>query len=90
MVEQGIQNVQTRVHILVYRAGAETGQYFYEDMVHLFHVIKPFLEMWTRVPDDYEQIREQALKDILEPDFVATGTFLTVWGTRSDGELSPL
>jgi len=90
MVEQGIQNVQTRVHTLVYRAGTETGQYFYEDMVRFFRVIKPFFEMWTRLPDDYEQVREQALKDIQEPDFVTTGMFLTAWGTRSDGELSLL
>ena len=39
------------------------------------------------VPDDYEQVREQALKDIQEPDFAARWTYLTAWGTRADGEL---
>ena len=87
MVEHGIQNVETRVHIVVYQAGTETGRYFYEDMVHFFRVTKPFLEQWAQVPDDYEQVREQALKDIQEPGFVARWTFLTAWGTRADGEL---
>lgn len=89
MVEHGIQNVETRVHTVVYQAGTETGQYFYKDMLHFFRVTKPFFEKWAHVPDDYEQIREQALKDIQEPDFVARWTFLTAWGTRTDGELSP-
>jgi hypothetical protein len=36
------------------------------------------------VPEDYEEIYQQALKEMQQPDFVATGTLLTVWGTKPE------
>jgi DNA-binding transcriptional regulator of glucitol operon len=36
------------------------------------------------VPDDYEEIYQQALKDIQQPGFVATWNILTAWGTNKD------
>ena len=80
MTQYGIQNVQTRLHTLVYRAGTETGQNFYEDMLRMFHVSLPFFHKWTRVPSDYEEMYQQALKEMQQPDFVATMTLLTAWG----------
>jgi hypothetical protein len=48
----------------------------------------PFFHKWTRVPSDYEETYQQALREMQQPDFVATGTLLTVWGTRpEDGNL---
>ena len=38
---------------------------------------------WTSVPDDYEEIYQQMLTEMQQPDFVATWTLLTAWGTRS-------
>lgn len=82
MTLHGINNVQTRLHKLVFQAGTQMGQYFYEDIAHLFHVAKPFYQKWTRLPDDYEEIYEQALTEMQQPGFVATWTFLTAWGTH--------
>jgi ubiquinone/menaquinone biosynthesis C-methylase UbiE len=87
MTQHGIENVQTQVHTLVYRAGTETGQYFYEDIAQLFRVTLPFMQKWTRIPSDYQEIYEQALKEMQQPDFVATWMLLTAWGTRSDGPI---
>lgn len=81
MTQQSIQDIQTRTYPLVYRAGTESGQNFSEDMLRMFHVSLPFFRKWTRVPDDYEEIYQQALKEMQEPDFVAIMTLLTVWGT---------
>jgi len=83
MTQHGIQDVQTRVHTIVSRAGTVEGQHFYENMVYMFRLALPFFQKWTNVPSDYPQICEQALKEIQQPDFVATWTVLTAWGTRS-------
>lgn len=84
-----LQNVQTQIHDMVYRAGTVEGQLFYEDTLHFFRLILPFFQKWTRVPSDYEEIYQQALKEMQEPGFVATWRWLTVWGTRL-GEREPV
>jgi ubiquinone/menaquinone biosynthesis C-methylase UbiE len=87
LTQHGIENVKTHVHSLVYSRGTETGEHFYEDMLHAFRVALPFFQKWTRVPDDYHEIYQQALKEMRAANFEATYTLLTVWGTRSGGEI---
>jgi ubiquinone/menaquinone biosynthesis C-methylase UbiE len=86
LTEQSFQDVEYSVHNIVYRAGTELGQYYYEDMTHLFRVLLPFLRKWTHVPSDYEEIYQQMLKEMQQPDFAATWTLVTAWGTRPDGK----
>jgi ubiquinone/menaquinone biosynthesis C-methylase UbiE len=81
--QYGIQNMQTRAHELHYTAGTPEAQAFYEDMRHLFRTLKPFLQKWTRLPDDYEAIYQQALAEMQYPDFLGIWPFLTAWGTPS-------
>jgi len=76
----GLQNVQTRAHALEYRAGTEAGQLFYEDMRHVFRTALPFYRKWGQAPEDYEEICQQALSQMQQPDFVATWNLLTAWG----------
>jgi ubiquinone/menaquinone biosynthesis C-methylase UbiE len=78
--QHGIQNVQTRPHILEYRAGTPEGQLFYEDMSRIFRTSVPFIRKWMKLPDDYDVIYQQALADMQQPDFVAQWAFLTAWG----------
>ena len=78
----GIESIQTREHALVYKAGTSEHQSFCEDMRHLFRVSLPFFQRWTRVPSNYEEIYQQALKEMRESDFVATWHLLTAWGIR--------
>jgi SAM-dependent methyltransferase len=82
LTQHDIRDVQSRVHTLVYRAGTPEHQSFYEDMRHAFRVGLPFFQKWARVPRDYEEICEIALKEMQEPGFVATAMLLTAWGTR--------
>ncbi len=79
----GLQNVQTRVHMLEYRAGTVEGQRFAEDIQHGFRTLLPFMRKWMRVPDDYEVIYQQALSEMQQPDVVATWRLLTAWGIKS-------
>jgi ubiquinone/menaquinone biosynthesis C-methylase UbiE len=84
LTQHEVQDVKSRVHTLVYRSGTVEHQNFYEDMRHGFRVALSFFQRWTRVPDDYEDICQQALKEMQQPGFVATVILVTAWGTRSD------
>lgn len=79
--QHGLLDVQTRIHRLEYRAGAPEWQNFYENRTLGYRTILPFLRKWTRVPDDYEELYQQVLSELQQPDFVATMNLLTVWGT---------
>ncbi len=80
--QNGLEQVQTHTYTPEYRAGTPEGQRFYEDMRLLFRTMAPFLRKWTRVPDDYETLYQQALSEMQQPDFVARGSMLTAWGNN--------
>jgi ubiquinone/menaquinone biosynthesis C-methylase UbiE len=81
--QQGLQDLQTRAHVMQQRGSTPQGQHFVEDWQHLFRVIVPFLRKWTQLPEDYQDIYQQMLYEMQQPDFVATMRLLTAWGTRS-------
>jgi ubiquinone/menaquinone biosynthesis C-methylase UbiE len=80
MTQHGIRDVQTQVHTMVFRGDTPAGEYFYQDALRMSRILLPFMQKWTRLPDNYEELRQQALKDVQQPDFVATTTHLTAWG----------
>jgi ubiquinone/menaquinone biosynthesis C-methylase UbiE len=80
----GVQHVQTRSYTWEGRAGTIEGQRFFEDMSRVFRTVLPFLRKWTRVPDDYEKIYQQALSEMQQPDFVESGSILTAWGSTPE------
>jgi ubiquinone/menaquinone biosynthesis C-methylase UbiE len=81
MQQEGLENVQTRAYELHYRAGAQEADLFTENTRLGFRTALPFYRKWMRLPDDYEAIYQQALAEMLQPDFTATLRLLTVWGT---------
>jgi nucleoside 2-deoxyribosyltransferase len=81
LTRSGMQQVQTHLHQLLYRAGTLEGQHFAEDMQLLYRTLRPFLQRWTRLPEDYDALYRQALIEMQQPDFVATWRFVTAWGT---------
>jgi ubiquinone/menaquinone biosynthesis C-methylase UbiE len=85
MRQHGLVDVQTREYDCVYRAGTPEGEQFVKDMTALLHVGLPFLQKWTCVPDEYEELRQQAVREMRQPDFVAMWTFVTAWGMVSPG-----
>jgi len=80
MSQYGIVNVQKHTYPLEYRAGTAGGQQFYENERDFFRTIVPFLKKWTHVPEDYEELYQQAMREMQEADFVGTWNLLTVWG----------
>jgi ubiquinone/menaquinone biosynthesis C-methylase UbiE len=81
--QHGVQNVQTKACTLEFRAGTPAGQLFYENFRLGYRTVLPFFRRWIRVPDNYEEIYQQALQEMQQPDFVATWNLLTAWGTCS-------
>ncbi len=82
MTRHGIADVQTREVDIVYAAPGPGLSAFIEDNQLLFRNIIKFLDKWTRVPANYEQIYQQALVEMQQPDFQATVHLVTAWGVK--------
>ncbi|HEY0755910.1 MAG TPA: methyltransferase domain-containing protein [Ktedonobacteraceae bacterium] len=83
LLEQyGFQQIQTHMQSVEYRAGTAEGKLFTEDIKYLFRTMKPYLQKWTRLPDNYEDLYQQALAEAEQSDFVARFDLFTVWGTK--------
>jgi len=80
--QNGGQNVQTKDYELVYQAGTEAGEIYYENFMHLFHMLRPFLEKWGSAPEEYDALYREALSEIRHPKFCAQWHFLCTWGTK--------
>jgi ubiquinone/menaquinone biosynthesis C-methylase UbiE len=78
----GLQNVQARPHTLEYRGALADGQPYYENTKHVFRTLVPYFRKWTRLPEDYEAIYQQALSEMQQPDCMTTWRLLTVWGNK--------
>jgi ubiquinone/menaquinone biosynthesis C-methylase UbiE len=87
--QHGLQQVQTRAYTLEYHAGTPEWQSFFENIAHILRTVLPFLRKWTRVPDDYEEIYQQMLSEMQQPDFVATWSLLTAWGNTPSSKRRP-
>ena len=80
--QYGFPPIQTQAYLLTYRAGTPQGQRYFENMRLAFRNLVPYLQKWTQVPADYDQIYQQALVEMQQPDFVANWTLLTALGTN--------
>ena len=81
--QQGLSDVQTRIIPTEYVPGTDAFSAFVEDVRIIGRTVLPFLRKWTKVPDNYEQLRQQAFADMEQPDFRATGQLVTVWGKNT-------
>lgn len=78
--QQGIVESQTRYISVVY---TENKASFIEDNQLIFRTIRPFLQKWATLPENYDQIYKQALSEMEEPGFRAEGQLLTIWGKNT-------
>jgi len=84
LTQHGFQHVQTQPHTLAFRTGTPEGARFYEETRLVYRTMAPFLRKWTRVPEEYEEIYQQALEEIQQPGFVATWKLLTAWANKPE------
>jgi hypothetical protein len=71
--------VQTKEYAIAIQAGTPEGQAYFEDMLHAFHTLPPFLKRWGYLPEEHDAITKQALQDMQRPDFWATWNLFTAW-----------
>ncbi|MBO0781287.1 MAG: methyltransferase domain-containing protein [Ktedonobacteraceae bacterium] len=80
MRQYGVRDIQTRTYMVEQHASTSGGQLYMEDMRLMYRVAVPFMKRWVRLPDDYEELYQQALVEMQSPDFLVTVKLLTVWG----------
>ena len=90
--QQGLTNVQTRLITMEYTANRPGFPTFVENTRLILRTMRPFLHKWTKLPDNYEQLMQQAVVDMADPGFEASFQLLTVWGenTQINDKLSML
>lgn len=85
----GLQHIQTRDYALHFQAGTEQCNLLAQDLAHVYRTGLPFLKKWVKVPDNYEMMCRQALQEMQAPDFEATLTLRTIWGTTPTSTNDP-
>jgi hypothetical protein len=53
-----------------------------EDIILSFHTIRPYLNRYGCVPKNYDEICQQAAKDMRQPGFIATNALYTIWAVN--------
>src|SRR5579884_2119212 len=81
--QHGYKRVQTKEHPVRYQAGTAEGEAFYNDVTHMLHTFRPYIEKWGCARNDYDTICRQALDEMQHPDFYANWDLLTAWGYKS-------
>lgn len=79
--QHGCKEVQTQTYALEYKGGTSRAQDYYETLVRGMKTGRPFLEKWGCIAQEYDQICQQALKDVQQDGFRTTWNFLLAWGT---------
>lgn len=78
--QSGCRQVQTKTFAVTFRAGTAGGEALYEDVCYLLQTIRPFLQKWGMLPDNYQELCQQVLQEIRQDGFHASWNFLTAWG----------
>ncbi len=80
--QHGLQQVQTKAHALEYQAGTHQGQSYAEGVKNMFRTLRPFIQKWGCLSQEYDTIYQQALDEMQRSDFHVTWKLLTVWGEK--------
>lgn len=83
--DAGFQSIHTTAHPVDFSAGTRGHAGFYDDMLALLQLIQPFLLKWeVSTKEEVEQLYQQAMADILLPNFRTVWFYLTVSGQKAD------
>ncbi|HLI69463.1 MAG TPA: methyltransferase domain-containing protein [Ktedonobacteraceae bacterium] len=82
LIQASCQEVKTKSYALEYRAGTPQGESCYEDAKHIFSTLRPFIHKWGCAGETYDQLYQQMLHEMQQPDFHGTWKLLTAWGIR--------
>ena len=80
--DSGVQHVQSHQYVISYKNGDAHWQLFMQDIEHTFSTVLPFLKKWIHVPDNYQGMYSQALRELQQPDAWAKAILLSAWGNK--------
>lgn len=78
MSEYRFHVIQQVDYPVEYHAGTQQHRLFVEDIRRMLRLAPSFWGKWTRVPQDFEIYYERTLREIEQPDFVATWPLFTI------------
>jgi ubiquinone/menaquinone biosynthesis C-methylase UbiE len=82
LLRHGFQNIQMHKAPATCRAETETGKAYFADLGHAFHTMRPFLQRYGCLTEDYDALCQQAIQDMQQPGFTATNTYYTICATN--------
>lgn len=77
----GLENIQMKEYGLPLQSGHQNHELFLKDTAHGFRTALPFFKKWAKVPENYEEVYQQALRELQEPGFEGTWALHLIWGT---------
>lgn len=82
--EAGCRNIGRKAHVIDFSSGEEAHHDFYQDYMIGGQLIRPFLlKTGVVAKDEYEQIYQQALVEMMSDEFCALWILLTAWGEKA-------
>lgn len=80
--QYGVQNIQTHRSSQELPAGAPGSESFAEDLRLGLRTIIPFLRKWGCLADDYNTYYQEMLEAMQQPEYMASWSLITAWGTK--------
>lgn len=81
--QQNGQQVQTQPYTLYYQAGTPEGQAYIRDGIRVLRTLRPFLEKWGCINEDYEELSQAVYRELHQPDFTASWHLVTIWAKKA-------
>lgn len=80
----GFRNIEKKAHVLDYSAGTEAYYSYFKDLSVMFPLLQPFLLKTGVVTslEEFEQLYQRALAEMLQEDFCILGYAMTAWGEK--------
>jgi len=81
--DAGFVDIQRKAHVLDFSAGAEDYGNTYQDLMAGLKLLEPFLVLAkVTTEEEFEELYQQALAELMLDSFCAVGYLLTVWGKK--------
>ena len=80
--QNGFQHIESCQREVEYRTGTEIVDAVLQNIIMLSHTFRQFFYRYGCLPEHYDMICRQVVKDLQRPDFVFTGTIYTFWAVN--------
>jgi ubiquinone/menaquinone biosynthesis C-methylase UbiE len=83
--DSGLQHIGQRAHVVDFSSGTEAYETMYQNCNVAFQLVQPFLlKMEIATQEEIDQLYQQMLLEMMQDDFCAIWSYLTVWGQKED------